>query len=157
MASNAGAGRDSATPAGARKRPQSVLFACSFNAIRSPMAEALARQSFGKEAWFESVGLRAGEIDSFAVAVMAEVGLDIAKHKTRTFEDLEDTSFDMIVTLSPEAHHRALEFTRAMAVDVVYWPTLEPTAVQGGRDEILSAYRGVRDGLDRRIRALFAE
>ena len=112
-----------------RKRPQSVLFACTFNAIRSPMAEALAKQAFGREAYFQSVGLRLGEPDAFAAAVMAEVGLDISKHRPRTFDDLEDMSFDLIVSLSPEAHHRALEFTRTMAVDVVYWPTLEPTAI----------------------------
>ena len=140
----------------ARKRPQSVLFACTFNAIRSPMAEALARHAFGREAWFESTGLRPGELDPFAVAVMAELEIDISRHVPRTFDDLEDTSFDLIVSLSPEAHHRALEFTRSMAVEVVYWPTLEPTAVEGGRDAILAAYRGVRDSLDKRIHALFA-
>ena len=147
---------ETAPGAGVRKRPQSVLFACTFNAIRSPMAEALARRAFGREAWFESAGLRPGELDGFAVAVMAELGIDISRHAPRTFDDLEDTTFDMIVSLSPEAHHRALEFTRSMAVEAVYWPTLEPTAVVGGRDAILAAYRGVRDSLDRRIHALFA-
>lgn len=142
--------------ANARKRPQSVLFACTFNAIRSPIAEALARRAFGKECWFESAGLRPGELDGFAVAVMAELDIDISRHVPRTFDDLEDTTFDMIVSLSPEAHHRALEFTRSMAVEAVYWPTLEPTAVEGGRDTILAAYRGVRDSLDRRIHTLFA-
>ena len=141
----------------ARRRPQSVLFACTFNAIRSPMAEALARQAFGRDAWFDSVGLRPGDVDAFAVAVMAEIGVDISAHKPRTFDELEDTSFDLIVSLSPEAHHRALEFTRTLAVDVVYWPTLEPTAVEGEREVILFAYRGVRDGLDKRIHALFAQ
>ena len=138
------------------KRPQSVLFACTFNAIRSPMAEALARQAFGRVAWFESAGLRQGELDGFAVAVMAELDIDISRHKPRTFDDLEDTAFDMIISLSPEAHHRALEFTRVMAVEAVYWPTIDPTAVEGGRETILAAYRAVRDGIDRRIRALFA-
>jgi protein-tyrosine-phosphatase len=140
-----------------RKRPQSVLFACTFNAIRSPMAEALAKRAFGREAYFQSVGLRAGERDGFAIAVMAEIGIDISRHQPRVFDDLDDLSFDLIVTLSPEAHHRALEFTRTMAIDVVYWPTLEPTAIEGERETILAAYRGVRDGLDRRVRALFTE
>ncbi len=139
------------------KRPQSLLFACTFNAVRSPMAEALARRDFGKSVWFESVGLRHGETDPFAIAAMAEVDIDIGKHKPRLFEDLEDTSFDMIVSLSPEAHHRALEFTRAMAIDVVYWPTLDPTAIDGERGTILSAYRAVREGLETRIRQLFAK
>ena len=141
--------------AGARARPQSVLFACTYNAIRSPMAEALAKHFFGRQIYFASAGLRSGELDGFAVAVMDELGMGIAKHKPQTFEDLEDASFDLIVTLSPEAHHKALEFTRTLAVDVVYWPTIDPTAVQGSREAILSAYRGVRDGLQKRIMEAF--
>lgn len=133
------------------KRPQSVLFACSFNAVRSPMAEALARYHFGRDIFVGSAGVKHGQLDPFAVAAMDEIGIDISKHKPRTFADLEDDSYDMIVSLSPEAHHSALEFTRTMAVDVVYWPTIDPTAVQGSREQMLDAYREVRDGLQRRI------
>lgn len=136
------------------KRPQSVLFACSMNAVRSPMAESIAKHLFGREIYFQSAGVRTGELDGFAVAAMDEIGIDMSRHKPRTFEDLEDSSFDLIVTLSPEAHHRALEFTRTMAVDVVYWPTIDPTAVQGTRETMLEAYRGVREGLEKRIKAL---
>lgn len=134
------------------KRPQSVLFACSMNAVRSPMAEALAKQLFGRDIYFASAGVRAGELDGFAVAAMDELGLDISKHKPHTFEDLEDSSFDVIISLSPEAHHRALEFTRTMAVEVIYWPTIDPTAVQGTRENMLDAYRNVRDGLSKKIK-----
>lgn len=118
------------------------------------MAEGIARQLFGREVYFASAGLRAGELDPFAVSAMDEIGVDIAKHRPRTFDDLEDDSFDMIVSLSPEAHHRALEFTRSMAIEAIYWPTLDPTAVQGSREQMLEAYRGVRDQLDQRIRQL---
>ncbi len=135
-----------------RKRPQSVLFACSQNAVRSPMAEALARQLFGREIYFASAGVRAGELDGFAIAAMDELGIDMCKHKPHTFEDLEDASFDLIISLSPEAHHRALEFTRSLAVEVIYWPTIDPTAVQGTRETMLDAYRSVRDGLQKRIK-----
>jgi protein-tyrosine-phosphatase len=134
------------------KRPQSVLFACSMNAVRSPMAEALAKQYFGRDVYFASAGVRAGELDGFAVAAMEELGIDISKHKPHTFEDLEDSSFDVIISLSPEAHHRALEFTRTMAVDVIYWPTIDPTAVQGTRENMLDAYRNVREGLSKKIK-----
>lgn len=138
------------------RRPQSVLFACSFNAVRSPMAEALARSEFGKEIFFASAGVRSGELNGFAVAVMQEVGIDISGHVPRTFADLEDMNFDMIVSLSPEAHHTALEFTRTMALDAVYWPTMEPTAVAGSRETKLAAYREVRDVLKRKIGELLA-
>ena len=133
-------------------RPSSVLFACTQNAIRSPMAEALARHLFGRDIYFASAGVRPGPLDAFAVAVMDEEGLDISKHRPHAFADLEDSNFDLIVTLSPEAHHSALEFTRTMAVEVVYWPTLDPSATHGSREQMLDAYRSVRDGLARRIK-----
>jgi protein-tyrosine-phosphatase len=136
------------------RRPQSVLFACSMNAVRSPMAEAIARHFFGKDIYFASAGVRQGKLDPFVTVVMDEIGIDLQKHKPHTFEDLEDSTYDLIVSLSPEAHHRALEFTRTDAVDVVYWPTLDPTAVEGSREMKLDAYRGVREGLVRRIRNL---
>lgn len=137
-------------------RPRAVLFACTQNAVRSPMAEALARHYFGREIYFASAGLKRGEADPFAVAAMDEIGIDISRHKPHTFEDLEDSNFDLIVTLSPESHHKALEFTRTMAVDVVYWPTIDATAARGSRETILDAYRAVRDGLARRIMQLLS-
>jgi len=136
------------------RRPQSVLFACTNNAVRSPMAEALGRHYFGKQIFFASAGLKRGERDDFAIAIMDEIGLDMAKHKPHTFEDLEDTNFDIIVSLSPEAHHRALEFTRTMAVDALYWPTIDATAFEGSRESILANYRSVRDNLTKRIKSL---
>ena len=139
-----------------KRRPQSVLFACTMNAVRSPMAEAIARELYGREIYFASAGVRPGEPDGFAIAAMQDYGVDISKHKPHSFEDLEDSSFDLIVTLSPEAHHRALEFTRTMAVDVVYWPTIDPSAVQGSREHMLEAYKAVRDQLEQRIQKLLA-
>jgi protein-tyrosine-phosphatase len=135
-------------------RPGAVLFSCSFNAVRSPMAEGLLRLYFGREIYVASAGVKEGETDPFAIAAMEEIGVDITKHKPHTFEDLEDTSFDLIITLSPEAHHKALEFTRTLACDVVYWPTIDPTAVEGSRERKLDAYRDVRDSLSKRIKAL---
>jgi protein-tyrosine-phosphatase len=135
-----------------------VLFACSLNAVRSPMAEALARYVAGRSVYVQSAGAVKGEPDPFAASVMDEIGLDISKHRPRSFEELEDLegfNFDLVVTLSPEAHHKALEFTRTMAVDVEYWPTFDPTVETGSREQRLEAYRGVRDGLLKRIRARF--
>ena len=119
------------------------------------MAEALTRQLFGRSMHLASVGVRPGERDPFVTAVMDEIGIDMAHHQPQRFEDLEDTNFDMIVTLSPEAHHRALEFTRTAAVEVIYWPTADPTAVEGSRSVVLSAYRDVRDALLARIKERF--
>jgi protein-tyrosine-phosphatase len=139
----------------ASPRPQSVLFACTLNTVRSPMAEAIARHYFGREIYFASAGLKRGEADPFAIAAMEEIGVDLSRHKPHTFEDLEDSNFDLIVTLSPQAHHRALEFTRTMAVEVVYWPTPDATAAQGSREMVLEAYREVRDRLGNRIKDFF--
>jgi len=131
--------------------PSSVLFACTFNSIRSPMAEALMKHFHGRHIFIDSAGVRSAEIDPFAVAVMDELGIDISRHRAKTFDDLEDTSFDLVISLSPEAQHKAVELTRTMAVDVEFWPTLDPTAVEGSRAEILDAYRELRDHLRRRI------
>ncbi len=118
------------------------------------MAEAIARHLFGREIYFASAGIKRAVSDGFAVAVLDEIGIDMSKHRPQTFEELEDGYFDLIVTLSPEAHHKALEYTRTQAIDVVYWPTLDPTAVEGSRERILEAYREVRDGLLERIKKL---
>jgi len=140
-------------------QPLAVLFACGLNAIRSPMAAAMLRQMLGRSIYVGSAGVRKGELDPFAVAVMAEIGLDISRHKPLTFEELDDwegLNFDLIVTLAPEAHHRALEITRASAVDVEYWPTPDPSVVEGSREQRLDAYRQVRDQLWAHIRERFA-
>jgi protein-tyrosine-phosphatase len=131
--------------------PSSVLFACTFNSIRSPMAEALLKHLHGRRIYVDSVGVREGEIDPFAVAVMDEIGIDVSKHRAKTFDQLEDTSFDLVISLSPEAQHSAVELTRTMACEVEFWPVLDATAVEGSREEMLQAYRAVRDHLRRRI------
>ena len=141
-----------------RPRPQAVLFACSLNAVRSPMAAALAQQMFGNSLHVKSAGAQKGALDPFAVAVMEEIGIDISRHRPVTFEDVEDLeglNFDLIVTLSPPAHHKAIELTRINAAEVEYWPTFDPTAVEGNREQRLDAYRAVRDELMGHIRARF--
>jgi protein-tyrosine-phosphatase len=138
--------------------PQAVLFACGLNSVRSPMAAALFARIVGRGAYVGSAGVRKGELDPFAVAVMTETGIDIARHKPATFEELEDwegLNFDLIVTLAPEAHHKALELTRTVAAEVEYWPMPDPTAVEGSREQRLSGYRELRDLLAERIRARF--
>ena len=137
---------------GAGGPPGAVLFACTQNRVRSPMAAALMRRRYGRSTFVDSCGLKPGEeIDPFAAAVLDELGLDAVAHRPKGFADLEDGSFDVVVTLSPEAHHRALEWTRHMACEVEYWPTHDPTVAEGSRDRRLDTYRQVRDGLDARI------
>lgn len=138
--------------------PKAVLFACQFNSVRSPMAAALFGQMFGKSMRTGSAGVQDGELDPFAVAAMDEVGIDIARHKPMTFEELEDLEgldYDLIVTLSPGAHHRALDLVRRIPAKVEYWPTPDPTGLEGNREQRLDAYRGVRDQLLARIRERF--
>lgn len=136
--------------------PGAMLFACTLNAVRSPMAAAVMRHLYGKFVYVDSVGVRAGELDPMAVEVMDEIGVEIGKHKPKRFEDLEDTSFDLVVTLSPEAQHKAMELTRTSAVEVEYWPIMDPTVVEGSREQRLGAYRAIRDELIRRIEKRFA-
>jgi protein-tyrosine-phosphatase len=141
------------------RRVGAVLFACAWNAVRSPMAEAIARHYFGRSVYVQSAGARKGETDPFMVEVLEEIGIDVRKHRPRTFEELEDwegLNFDLMVTLSPEAHHKALDLTRTNAAEVEYWPTPDPTLVQGSREQTLDAYRDVRELLTTRIKARLA-
>jgi protein-tyrosine-phosphatase len=135
--------------------PGSVLFCCTMNALRSPMAEAMLKHLHGRRVYVDSAGVRPGPIDEFAVAVMDEIGMDISRHKAKRFEDLEDGSFDIIISLSPEAQHRAVDMTRTMAAEVEFWNTFDPSLVEGSRDARLEAYRQVRDHLMRRIMQRF--
>ena len=136
--------------------PHSILFLCGMNAVRSPIAEQLARRMLPATTFVASAGVRAGERDPFVDAVLAEEGLSLGERQPRTLEELEDDYFDLIVTLAPEAHHAALELTRSLAVEVEYWPTQDPTLVEGSRDQRMQAYRDVCDGLSLRIRKRFA-
>ena len=138
--------------------PGAVLFACGLNRVRSPMAEGLLRRMVGTRLFVDSCGLRAdadGWNDPFVAAVMDEVGVDMSAHRPKTFDDLDDDSFDLVISLTPEAHHRAGELARGRAVTLEYWPTFDPTLATGSRERMLEAYREVRDGLEARIRARF--
>ncbi len=137
--------------------PSSVLFACTWNAVRSPMAEALMKHLFGTTLYVDSVGVRRGaELDGFVIAVLDEIGIDVSRHQSKTFDDLEERAFDLVITLSPEAQHKAVELTRIMRCEVEFWHTLDPSIIEGNREARLAAYRQVRDQLRQRLIARFA-
>ncbi len=136
--------------------PDAVLFACNRNSVRSPMAEGLLKHLLGHRIYVDSAGVHASAIDPFVIEVMDEIGIDMSNHRGKSFENLEDTSYDIIVSLSPEAQHKAVELTRTMACEVEFWNTLDPTIIEGNRETRLEAYRQVRDTLKKRIEARFA-
>lgn len=144
-------------------RPGAVLFACNFNRVRSPMAEALLKRLVGTDIYVDSCGLKAAPVDDdeeekldpFVQVVMAEIGCDLSRHRAKTFEGLEDNSFDLIISLTPEAQHRAVELTRGRAAEIEYWPTFDPTLAEGSWEARLAAYRGVRETLAQRIAERF--
>jgi protein-tyrosine-phosphatase len=135
------------------------------NRVRSPMAEGLMKLRYGIAVYVDSCGLYTNTLkddqppgpDPFSVAVMDELGFDLARHKPKNFTDLEDSSFDVVVSLAPQAHHRAIELAHRRSIDVEYWPTHDPTLVTGQREQMLQAYRDVRDGIDKRLRERFGE
>jgi len=136
--------------------PSAVLFACTMNSVRSPMAEGILKFLHGTRIYVDSAGVRASEVDGFAIAVMDEIGIDIASHKPKVFEALEDSYFDLIISLSPEAQHRAIEMTRVMAVEIEFWNTFDPTVVETDDRELrLESYRQVRDQLMDRLKGRF--
>lgn len=136
--------------------PDAVLFSCSMNAIRSPIAAALMKHLFGTHVYVESCGVRAGTVDPLAVEVMDEIGIDLSHLHPKTFETLGDTSFDLIITLSPQARHKALELTRTMAVEVEYWRVPDPSAYDGSREQRLAAYREARDTIFKFLKERFS-
>ncbi len=135
--------------------PNAVLFCCTLNQIRSPMAEGILKHYHGQRIYVDSVGVHKGESDGFMIEVMAEIGIDMSAHKPKTFQVLEDTSYDLVISLSPEAQHSAVELTRWMACEVEYWPTFNPSDVTGSRERRLDGYRQVRDELVGKIKSKF--
>jgi protein-tyrosine-phosphatase len=148
----------------AKRLPDAVLFCCNFNQVRSPMAEALLKRFAGTRIFVDSCGLKRGaidpdevdmEVDPLAAEVMRELGVDITRHRRKTFAELEDDSFDLVISLTPEAQHRAVELARGRSAEIEYWPTLDPTLTEGSRETRLESYRQVRDGLQARIERRF--
>jgi protein-tyrosine-phosphatase len=135
--------------------PGSVLFACTHNAIRSPMAEAVMKYLHGRRVYVDSVGLRPLPIDPFAVASLDEIGIDLSRHRPKSFDDLQDDYFDLVISLSPEAQHRAVELTRTSSCEIEFWPTMDPSLTGGSREQRLAAYRALRDDLLRRLARRF--
>jgi len=139
-------------------RVGSILFCCTLNAVRSPMAEGLAKRLMGTRVYVDSAGVKREPVDPFVIAALAEIGVDIQRHKAKTFDQLLDSSFDVIVSLSPEAHHKALELTRIMACDVEYWPIFDPALIEeGSREARMAGYRQLRDQLRARILKRFPD
>jgi len=139
--------------------PRSVLFACTHNSIRSPMAAGLMRLHFGPLMRVDSVGVRpVEEVSGMAAFVMDEVGIDISKLRPKgfnAFEEEDEGPFDLIVSLSPEAHHSALNVIPKLGKAAEYWPTFDPSLAEGSREQVLLEYRTVRDALERRIAQRF--
>ena len=136
--------------------PSAVLFACTMNSIRSPMAEAILKFLHGTRIYVDSVGVRSREVNGFAIVVMDEIGIDLSRHNSKTFDDLDDSYYDLVIPMSPDAQHRTMEITRVMACEVEFWNTFDPSMLgTADRDQRLEAYRQVRDQLMQKIKRRF--
>ena len=138
-----------------KKLPESVLFACTMNTVRSAIAEGILKHFHGDKIFVDSAGLTAGAKNGYMIEVMAEIGIDLSKHSSKTISSLQDTSFDLIITLTPETQHAAVELTRWMSCDVIYWPTFDPDTIRGKREERLIGFRQIRDDLLNKIQSKF--
>ena len=147
-----------------KRQPEAVLCCCNFHQVRSPMAESLLTHLVGTRIFVDSCGLKRAtfdpdeddmEVDPLAAEVMKELGVDLTRHRCKTFGELEDDSFDLVISLTPEAQHRAVEIARGRSADIEYWPTMDPTLTEGSRQHRLEAYRQVRDSLAARINERF--
>ncbi len=137
------------------KLPSAVLFACTLNAIRSPMAAAIMHHHFGHKVYVASAGIAAGDPDPFVGMIMDEIGIDLKKHRPHSFEDLEDSAFDLLITLSPEAKAKADDMSRTMAIETENWAIVDPSQTQGSREQILDSYRQVRDDIVKKVMQRF--
>ncbi len=135
--------------------PSAVLFCCTMNEVRSPMAEGIMKRFHGNRVFVDSVGVHPGTLDPMMVEVMKEIGVDMSRHKPKTFDRLADDSFDVAIALSSEAQHQAADLTRYMHCEVRRWNVDDPTGTEGSREARLAAYRHVRDQLQQRILDLF--
>ncbi|MBI1415673.1 MAG: low molecular weight phosphatase family protein [Limimaricola sp.] len=137
--------------------PQSVLFCCDHNAVRSPMAEGIMKKFYGTACYIQSAGVRSDmEIDGFAIAVCAEIGVELSRHRSRSFDEMKEwgddlSSFDLVLALSPASQRRALDLTQYFHMDVEYWPILDPTGLGEGREAKLASYRQTRDQIIARL------
>ncbi len=138
-----------------KKLPSAVLFACTLNAIRSPMAAAIMHHHFGHIVYVASAGIAAGDPDPFVGMIMDEIGIDLKKHRPHSFEDLEDSAFDLLITLSPEAKTKADDMSRTMAIEIENWAIADPSQTQGSREQILDSYREVRDDIVKKVKQRF--
>ena len=139
------------------KLPSAVLFACTLNAIRSPMAAAIMHHHFGHKVYVASAGIAAGDPDPFVGMIMDEIGIDLKKHRPHSFEDLEDSAFDLLITLSPEAKAKADDMSRTMAIEIENWAIVDPSQTQGSREQILDSYREVRDDIVKKVMQRFGD
>ena len=135
--------------------PKSVLFVCSRNACRSPMAHALAEKLCRRRVYIDSVGLNPGDLDGFSIAVMSELGMDITGHTPKSIDEVDPHDFELVISLTPESHHQLMQYLGGDAVAVEYWPTFDPSSAKGNRDQILGTYRHVRDQLQAQIERRF--
>lgn len=141
--------------------PTSVLFCCDHNAVRSPMAEGIMKKLFGKRIFVQSAGVKNDlEIDGFCITVCKELGVELTRHRVRSFSDMEEwgddiSGYDLIIALSPAAQRQALEYTRHYAIEVEYWPIMDPTGLGETRDAKMVAYRNARDQILSRVKARF--
>lgn len=135
----------------ALSQPNSVLFCCDHNAVRSPMAEGIMKKLYGKSIYIQSAGVKNDlEIDGFAISVCAELGVELSRHQSRSFDEMQEwgddlSSYDLVVALSPASQRRVLDLTRLYHMDIEYWPIMDPTGLGEGREVRLKSYRQTRD------------
>ena len=137
--------------------PNSVLFCCDYNAVRSPMAEGLMKKYYGQSCYVQSAGVKSDlDIDGFSIAVCQELGVELSRHRSRTFDEMREwgddlSAFDLVVALSPASQRHALDLTRIFHLEVEYWPIMDPTGIGETREQKLDAYRQARDQISSKL------
>jgi protein-tyrosine-phosphatase len=127
------------------------------------MAEGIMKKFYGTGTYVQSAGVHNDlEIDGFCVAVCQEIGVELSRHRSRSFDEMQEwgddlSSFDLIVALSPASQRRALDLTRIFHLDVDYWPIMDPTGLGESREDKLTHYRQTRDQIIKHLKDRWGE
>lgn len=135
--------------------PRALLFLCVANSARSQMAEGLARQLLGDRIPVLSAGSAPSRVNPYAIAVMAEVGIDVSTHRSKTVDSIDPETVGTVVTLCAEEVCPAF-LGRARRL---HWPLPDPATTDASipDEAVLQRFRKTRDELRSRLDAFFRD
>jgi arsenate reductase (thioredoxin) len=135
---------------------QQVLFLCTGNSCRSQMAEGWLRHLGGQRFTALSAGTEPQGLNSLAVRVMAEAGVDISNQRSKSVEEFLGRDLDLLITVCGDARESCPMFTGSVR-ERRHWPLPDPAQTTGTPAQVLDHFRNIRDAIRDRVKSLLAE